>query len=417
MVYIEFFDNDAIENICSSIAASPDKVYLLGNNGKQLNVHAERYHNLFLGKGAEIDFIPMLVNKNSLSDLVSVLSKIVETESECCFDLTGGEDLCLVAMGIVFEKYPEKNIQMHRFNIGNNTLLDCDGDGNKILSSPEMNLSVVENIKAFGGDVVFEDTKENGTYGWILTDSFKRDVETMWEIICSGTNPGAWNTQINVFEVAEAYCCDDNDLTTVAPLKELKENLKNLKEKKPYVYIHNIINQLAKYGLAYVNENETTLSIEYKNPQVKKCLTKAGQVLELIVYLRALAATDKNGNAVYSDVMTGVYIDWDGEIHTDDGGYDTENEIDVMMMHNLVPVFVSCKNGEIKMEELYKLNTVANRFGGKYAKKILVASALGFNDAAKYLRQRAKDMNINIIEPIGMKESAFIKALGNAWHG
>ena len=81
-------------------------------------------------------------------------------------------------------------------------------------------------------------------------------------------------------------------------------------------------------------------------------------------------------------------------------GYDTENEIDVMMIHGLVPIFVFCKNGYIDTDELYKLNAVANRFGGKYAKRVLIATALGNNDFSEYLRQRAKDMNIRLVEGV-----------------
>ncbi|MBE5878308.1 MAG: hypothetical protein E7290_15665 [Lachnospiraceae bacterium] len=55
----------------------------------------------------------------------------------------------------------------------------------------------------------------------------------------------------------------------------------------------------------------------------------------------------------------------------------------------------------MEVAELYKLNTVANRFGGKYAKKILVASSLEKDsDYANYLRQRAQDMQIRVIDDI-----------------
>ena len=52
------------------------------------------------------------INKNNLPDIVEVLSEIVEQEDECFFDLTGGEDLVLVAMGIVFERYKHKKIRL-----------------------------------------------------------------------------------------------------------------------------------------------------------------------------------------------------------------------------------------------------------------------------------------------------------------
>ena len=65
------------------------------------------------------------------------------------------------------------------------------------------------------------------------------------------------------------------------------------------------------------------------------------------------------------------------------------------------PVFISCKNGIVTSDELYKLDAVADRFGGKYAKKVLVATSIGsLGEAGKYLSQRAKDMNIRLVENI-----------------
>jgi hypothetical protein len=48
---------------------------------------------------------------------------------------------------------------------------------------------------------------------------------------------------------------------------------------------------------------------------------------------------------------------------------------------------------------------VAERFGGKYARKVLVATALdSLGETGKYIRQRAQDMNIRVVENLGEKE-------------
>ena len=98
-------------------------------------------------------------------------------------------------------------------------------------------------------------------------------------------------------------------------------------------------------------------------------------------------------------------------------GHDTVNEVDVMLMHGTVPVFISCKNGYVDAEELYKLETVAERFGGKYAKRVLVATSIdALGDAGEYLRQRAKDMNIRIIEGVqDMDDGELLKRVRTLW--
>ena len=76
----------------------------------------------------------------------------------------------------------------------------------------------------------------------------------------------------------------------------------------------------------------------------------------------------------------------------------THNEIDVIMMHGMVPVFVSCKSGMVEMEELFKFATVADRFGGDYAKRVLVAPSLTGLNNEESIRARAEDMNIQILD-------------------
>ena len=72
------------------------------------------------------------------------------------------------------------------------------------------------------------------------------------------------------------------------------------------------------------------------------------------------------------------------------------NEVDVLVMRENVPVFMSCKSGKLKAQEslhaLYELETVTERFGGKYAKKVLVTTRpLG----PRYM-ERAAEMGIEV---------------------
>lgn len=413
MTYIEFFDKDLIENICTSLTNPPERVILVGSDMKLLQKHAERYTDILLQRGAEVEFVCKSVNKNKMQDVVAALSSIVETYDDCVFDLTGGEDIFLVCTGIVFERYKEKNIQMHRFNIRNNTIQDCDFDGKTILETELPQLTVEENIRIYGGDVVYDDIKPDTTPSWDFEGDFADDIDLMWDI-CK-TYVRLWNKQIGVFMMAEQFRgSESNPLTVTAPVPYLKENLERINA--GYVFDYGIINALYRAGLIEAHDDGYEFTITYKNEQVKKCLTKAGRVLELKIFVAAIRACEKNGSYVYNDVMNGVYIDWDGDIHTEQESHDTANEIDVMMMHGMVPVFVSCKNGRVGMDELYKLNTVATRFGGKYAKRVLIATALDRNENADDFRERAKEMRIRIVEKIqDMDETDLQKEIRTFW--
>ena len=412
MTYIEFFDKDVCENICSSLVNPPERVILVGDNKKLLEKHAYRYGEVLRSKGVDIEFLYRSVNKNQIQSIITALTNIIEEYDDCVFDLTGGDELYLTAVGILFERFKDKNLQMHRINIRNGMIMDCDCDGNTIETDSIISLSIEEYLRLYGGNIVYDEQKSEGTYQWCLDEDFLDDFFVMWSV-CKG-DVRLWNAQITVW--AEAFELSgnvDGALSISIPVDILKEKLKS---GGSYICIKSIVNALKKYGLMTISEQSGVLHISFKNEQVQRCLTKAGQVLELFVYISALNATEKDGSKSYSDVMTGVQIDWDGDIHTQKNACDTQNEIDVMMMHGLIPIFVSCKNGAVDMNELYKLNTVAERFGGSYSKKILVATALDDSLQSEHLRVCAKDMNIRLVENLqSMTESELKKAFRSLW--
>ena len=413
MTYIEFFDETSTENICACLTNVPERVVLIGHKFKIMKKYGEIYRDVLRKRGHDVDFVYRTVNRNSVTDIVEELSKVVEMYEDCHIGLTGGEDLSLVAAGIVFEKYRDKNIQMHRFNIRNNKIIDCDYDGVTIEKDAPV-LSVEENVRIYGGAVMYEDEKPQGTYVWDVDEEFHEEINAIWEVCKKDVR--LWNTQISVFAAAESVRDPREDVLTTVASAEAVESLVESGGGK-FVSIGQIVRGLFDAGvLREYSYDGQTLKIKYKNMQMKRCLTKAGLALEMKVFVTALAAKDDN-EPVYTDVVNGVYIDWDGEISEDPKAVNTGNEIDVVMMKGMVPVFVSCKNGRIEMEELYKLNTVAERFGGKYVKKVLVAEALDTDSAfSNHLRQRAQDMGIRLVENIHSKTEAEIeKIIKSLW--
>lgn len=414
MTYIEFFDKIAIENVCACLTHAPDRVIYIGDNEKLMRKHIVNYQRVFSDRDQNIDFLVKTVRKNNLDNVVELLSEIVETYDDCVFDITGGEEMLILALGFVYSKYPDRNIQIHKFNLRNNAVYDCDKDGTTIYKDTPT-LSIEENIRIYGGEVVYGEIDDEKTYKWDMSSDFLKDIELIWNV-CK-RNVRYWNMQIGIFDAAESAGRRGADkLTTIVSRAALEQYL--LQRKVKYKTAPGIIKYLQENGLLkHFEDDETTVTVTYKNEQVKKCLTKAGQALEMKIYVTAKNLLDKDGAPIYNDALNGVVIDWDGEFHDElfEEIYDTENEIDIMLMHDTVPVFISCKNGIVTAEELYKLNTVAERFGGQYSKKVLVATSIpDSKESGKYLRQRAKDMNIKLIEDIS--DAELENKLKNLWN-
>lgn len=394
MTLVEFFDRDDVENVCSAFAGTPDRVLLLGKNLKLMKRRCARYAQVLEERGVKPEFVCRALNVNNLSAVTDALCRVVEEYGDCVVDLTGGEDLYLVAAGVVSERFRDKNVQMHRFNVKNNTVTDVDADGVTLLSCQAPRLSVEENVKIYGGDVKYGNLKRGATVKWELTDPFKADINAMWDI-CR-RDPRLWNNQIAVLDIADSLSDSRDPLHTRVAASRLGDAAEDAGV--GYVASRRVLSALEEAGLITdFSADGGVFELRYKDPQIKYCLNAAGQALEMKIYLAALEATDDKGEKVYNDALNGVCIDWDGEFG-EDAGVNTANEIDVMMMRGMVPVFVSCKNGRVDMNELYKLDSVASRFGGKYAKKVLVASSLEDGSFAESLRQRAGDMGIRIVE-------------------
>lgn len=399
MTYIEFFDKTAIENVATCLVYTPQKVLFLGDNANKIEDYLKGYREVFAARGQNIILEPKAVSKTKLDEATKVLRRIIEENDECIFDITGGEELLMLALGIVCAENPDKNIQVHKINVQDNKIYDYDRNGTKTIQATP-SLTVEENIRIYGGKVVYEDEDENKTVRWDLNEEFLQDIDLLGSL-CQN-NGLWWNLQIGIFVAMEQVGGDKHRLTTTVSRADLDKKL----AERGYHYLKSqiLINQLLDAGLiTYFSDAGGTVSVSYKDFQVKRCLINEGRALEMRMYKAAMEARNPDGSPVYQDVLSGVVIDWDGQCHDESAGEspDTENEIDVMLMHGIVPVFISCKNGTVRNDELYKLNTVAERFGGKYAKKVLIAPALKYmGDTAEQVRQRAADMGIYILEDV-----------------
>ena len=398
MVVIEFFSETPIDNMISTLTSHPDKVILVGQS-KIIRKNGKAYEKFLTSVGndtTQIDYCSVI--PHDLGNIVTALEKIVMDYPDCHFDLTGGDELAMVAIGIVYERHKDKGIKLHQYNIRTGVVYDCDMDG-RVFSSEIPSLTVEQNIILHGGSIVTDTQRAGCTYPWVLDEEFTADVFAMWEI-CR-RNCALWNYQITMLaEMMTFNSVIDDDLQLCANMEDVHTCLR---ARGNTLNLDGIFGPLTEAGMILgFGRDDEMLQFRFKNEQVKLCLTKAGTLLELVTLLTAKNMKKSDGTPYFNDVRTGVMIDWDGVVHNNkDGLVDTENVIDVILMKGVVPVFISCKNGIIPGDELYKLNTVAEQFGSEYARKVLVATDMGkAAKSRKYFLERARDMGIQIIEDV-----------------
>ena len=352
-----------------------------------------------LGYMPDIDF--EVVKKYNYKNISETLERILQNNPEPVFDLTGGSELVLAAMGELSTKY---NTPMLQFDVQKGRVINVKGcEELRAAEPPE--ITIRDSIILNGGDII---SKKYGDFLWEIDRELERDIGILWEI-CKNNSPD-WNRQTSTFARLEQFSygydglCIDADLKLISPSweKMVNERIMLMLEK------NRLIHNYSKRG--------SKVSFRYKDAYIKRCVQKAGNVLELYTYITT-KKLERNNQTEINDVEMGVMVDWDGKIHSEYSDVtEIRNEIDVMLMNKLLPVFISCKNGEVHKEALYELDTVAEHYGGVYAKKVLVATYVSAEEKSRnYIIKRAEEMNITIIDGVNeMNGEAFYNKLSDA---
>ncbi len=374
MTIIEFFDTIAIHNALSTLLLAPDRLILFGSNSLEMYAFSHRLQKLIAARGLPTKVQVMHAGTKSYSALVKKLETLLLTYDDCAFDLTGGQTEILVAMGALSQKY---GVPMHTVDPARGTL--------SLLTAPtpypaprKVQLSIAENIALYGGKV-------RATFVPPLhTSDFWEDVLAVWSV-CKQDCQG-WNTAISALH---AFCTLEN-LYVELQMETVSRKLSPQKADT----LRRIIYALQKTGcLTGYREKGAYISFRCKSATVQHALSKEGAVLELYTYYAAFVLQNRKKN-IFTAAETGVVIDWE----TAPSSYlrdDVKNEIDVFLMQGIVPVFISCKNGYVDTDELYKLSVVADRFGGPYAKKAIVLTR--HVPDASFLN-RAKELGIKVMQ-------------------
>ena len=410
MTIVEFYDKTAIENICGALLYRPARMILVGADRKKMERSIDRYCRVLRRAGINTELLYICTPRNNLQDIVEKLSAIVDCyKDDCVFDLTGGDDLYLVATGIVKERYGE-GVKCHRFNLLNNRIRDCDSDG-EVLDARSFDISVEDSVAIYGGEIIIAADGARTTYPWDFNEDFLSDIDAMWSICRK--NPGLWNMQANSL----GAICNTLDISSSLEVSFDRETLDSVYSKKRLGYADALrfLGELRERGLINSLFVDDKVSFKFKNGQIKRCLTVAGQILELYVASKLLSVKDKDGKPLYHDVKVGVVIGW--ENYDGESELPTVNEVDVLAMKGAIPIFISCKNGFFDASELYKLSTVADRFGDKYAKKVLIATEMDkMGSKSEYLGARMQDMGIRCVDAFDeMSEGEIERVFASLW--
>lgn len=380
MTIIEFFDTEQLENIIGTLLFSPERTVLFGRDFKKMVAFQKRAEIILKSKGIQTEISIVSVNTKSFPAVVAELRALVARYPDAIFDLTGGEELVLAAMGAVAS---EMNISMQTINPVTGRVRMFSLKGTQKDEHRFSKLSAQDAMLLFGGTVE-EHVKCEDVLG------HETEIETLFRICAK--DPAVWNVAI---EQISSFVNEFDDRTIVSVSKSRLESGQKFGSKKMQ-YMNDVLEKMVSCNIANLIETDPKKIYHFKSDVAFSAILKAGNILELYTLLCASKLKDESGSPFFDDAMSGAVIDWKfpPDFHEED---DVENEMDVLLTKDAIPVFISCKNGSVDSNELYKLNTVAKRFGGKYAKKVLVMTQF---TPPKSFFARAQEMNIRVIKNV-----------------
>ena len=380
IVNIEFLSDEPIENVNTSLYFKIDKTIFFGF-ADVIEKKREITQN-FLKKHCgvrEVSFI--CLPEYQLDSILATMRKVIEQElirkNDVFFEVTGGESLILIAFGMLAESF---KAPMHSFDIETQKLIELNRENVTPISEVAPGQHIKLNLDAFiemqGGKINYRLHKGAKN---LEDPQFEKQIEALWEI--SSKYGETWN----FFADFLRRCCEpDENWQVNITGKQVIAAYRKVNRFRSIRELEKMLSECAAAGvfMDFVHSKDQ-LSFRYKDEKIKDILWDAGSILEMHTFMEERKNAD--------DCMVGVHLDWDGVIYNH-SGKDTLNEIDVLSLHGVIPTFISCKNGSVNQMALYELQTVADKFGGKYAKKA-IAAPQGLNDTHTL---RAKEMGIEI---------------------
>lgn len=387
MVLIECFTSSHVDNIAACLRLRPEKLVMVGD-GEAMVQPLNRYKDFLQARGLKTQITPCPVGNKDLGDICALLGKLVRQAEECVIDLTGGDELVIMAVGAMLaglDKKERQRVRVEKYDHRENLVKDCVND-NRPLDYKPISLTVEELIFLHGGGI------HEGSYQ-PSKNSHSRDIQSLWKVVCQA--PKDWNQRIGLLNEFERGLQQEQHIRL--EVGQLRQRISNFDKKE--TAIRDLLKELDDNGVIRDRSSRDVIDYRYTTPLLRYCTAKAGNALEVKTLLEGRRVPD-NGVPFFADCQMGVHIDWDNNIHKPyEQVSDTENEVDGIFIRGTTPLFVSCKNGNIGDDELHKLNTVAQHFGGPYARKMLIATDLDRKSASsdRAFAQRAWDMDIFLV--------------------
>ena len=364
---IELYDDRPIENVLGTEMFRPEETVFICPQevaeDKELHRSMENYF-AYRGIPVKLTFVAA-----SLLDTVKVektLKRVLESHEDCAIDIAGGSDAALFAAGAISGDTPVYTYSRRRnmfFEIKNAPF------ARGVACTVRLD---AESCFLMAGGTLLPGREDNAKLKERLPQ-----IDALFSVYADHRR--IWNRQISYYQKLSS---GEDSLKAEGPLTGKADNGRVTVDE-------GMLLDLEKAGLiSQLTVTKESVSFRFPDETVRFWLRDMGSVLELQVYRACLAA------GCFDDVILSAVVNWRADEKRRDA---VTNEIDVMAVRGVQPVFISCKTCEIKTEALNELAILRDRFGGKGSRAIIATSAPS-SKSRNVMRKRAAELDIEVIE-------------------
>ena len=380
---IELYDTSPIRNVLSTVMFRPQEMILICPPEVAEDPSQKRsLRDFFAYLNCQVKLTLIPVTLLDAGKTERVLREVLESHQDCAIDIAGGTDASLFAAGVASGNTPVFTYSMRKntfFEISNAPFarnLPCD-----------VRLDVCSCLMMAGGTLLPGRAENAG-----LADMAEQ-IDRLFKVY--STFRPQWNRQISYIQKISS---SEPGILEASGLLTKKAGNKNVDADPEF------FGALEQAGLI-LNLRQTDESIFFRFPDetVRFWLRDFGAVLELQVFRACRAA------GCFDDVVLSAVVNWQsGKINRDS----VTNEIDVMAVQGIQPVFISCKTCEVHTDALNELAILRDRFGGKFARAILVTSGIT-EKTREPVRRRADKLGIELVEWEDVSLESLVSRLRN----
>ncbi len=367
---IELYDPSThLYNALGVMLFRPQKViFLIPEHSSQIyNKFKSEYKRLWQSRSCMPEHIVSVLTKTSD---ISVLSETIRSfcGEDTILDIEGGTPELYLAAGSVFASPPQgtrclrvdfKDETVIEYRLGLPTVTRTFTDEERSRTS----LSVEDCIRMYGGEITHD------SYTSLLNKGMTKDEIIEEARLFYHTVEKAIGRKWNDTVPERIHASDPYAMTVYVHEADLRR--KEVEKVLTSLENSRLLKKIRTSGQRH--------TYKCSSPLVYSCFLKSGEALELYTLSLALSIDG------VKDARCGVSVSFYGSEGSSD------NEIDCIFMRDATPVFISCKNGRVSSDELYKFHTVSRQFGGNEYISLLVAPHFSDTDEKSVnIRDRAE---------------------------